>query len=74
LVPTLYNRAILSPGEARNSIPTKLWSRPQKDASVLVATAILNRKQDMIDTEPILGTWTQAMALKDDIWDIDMLS
>lgn len=71
--PALCQQNVLSPGEPIKGIPES-WFRPRQENTNLVTPTIFNRRQEVIETKPIYGAVTQAMALEDDMWNLGMVS
>jgi hypothetical protein len=69
----LCKHDVMSPGEPARGIP-KAWSRAHKEDTAMVTPTFVNRSHEVYDTEPINGAVKQAMALEDDLWDLDLVS
>jgi hypothetical protein len=69
----LCKHDVMLPGEPTRGIP-KSWSCAHEEDSALVTPTIVNRNHEVYDTEPINGVVKQAMALEDDLWDLDLVS
>jgi hypothetical protein len=73
-VETMWNRDRISSGIPNKATTESLGSRANEDDAILVTPTVLNRRQEVNETEQVYGDVKQALALEDDVWDLGMVS